>query len=133
MKKMAADRRDSDPKAIGNIPEFKLSQVSSDVSDSQIGPAGDIGRKVSTHGYNKSEEAVNLDKNVEQYEDAQRFGVFQEGRETQVSFTHALRPCNNFSRPQRMAPAAPRGGSPARAQRRTGSGARSAHRCGLCN
>ena len=82
MKKMAADRRDSDPKAMGNIPEFKLSQVSSDVSDSQIGPAGDIGRKVSTHGYTKSEEAVNLDKNVEQYEDAQRFGVFQEGRET---------------------------------------------------
>lgn len=82
MKKMAADRRDSDPKAMGNIPELKLSQVTSDVPDSQVGPVGDV-RKLPTHGFSNSDETNSSNKNVEQFEDPQqRFGGFQEGRDS---------------------------------------------------
>ena len=82
MKKMAADRRDSDPKAMGNIPELKLIQAASEVPDPQIGQAGDIGRKLPTHGCSNTEENSS-EKMVEQFEDAQqRFGAYQDGRET---------------------------------------------------
>ena len=42
MKKMAADRRDSDPKVINSIPELKLSQANSDMPDTTFGPSGDV-------------------------------------------------------------------------------------------
>ena len=74
MKKMAADRRDSDPKVIGSIPEFKLSQATSDMPDTIIGPAGDIGQHLpSQHGSNKLEENnTTIDKVNQLFEDSQR-------------------------------------------------------------
>ena len=73
MKKMAADRRDSDPKVISSIPELKLSQATSGLSDTLVGPSGDIVQDfASQHGINKSEEnSTNLDKVGQQFEDSQ--------------------------------------------------------------
>lgn len=58
MKKMAADRRDSDPKV---IPELKLSQAcTSEFSDAAVGPAGDaIQRFSSQHNSRKLEQEGN--------------------------------------------------------------------------
>ena len=81
MKKMAADRRDSDPKAMGNIPELKLSQAAVDVPDSQVGPAGEIGRRLPMHGYSNSDDTSSSKKSADQFEDPQNFSGFQEGRE----------------------------------------------------
>lgn len=83
MKKMAADRRDSDPRIMGNIPELKLCQVTSNLPDEAIRPLGDIGLKMqSLQGNSKLEgNGADSDKISQQYEDTQRLNnIFSDTR-----------------------------------------------------
>ena len=68
---------------MGNIPELKLSQVTSDLPDEAIRAMGDIGQKMhSLQGNSKLEgNGADSDKISQHYEDTQRLNtIFSDTR-----------------------------------------------------
>ena len=74
MKKMAADRRDSDPKVVNSIPELKLSQANSDMPDTTFGPSGDVSTSAPNprSKLEAEENLTNPDSVHQHFEDSQR-------------------------------------------------------------
>ena len=93
MKKMAADRRDSDPKVINSIPELKLSQANSDMPDTTFGPSGDVCPSAQNprSKLEAEENLTNPDRVNQHFEDSQRLkSMFPDAHEnTQLGLSES--------------------------------------------